>query len=62
MGCSMFLTISEVAARYSVSRTSIWRWLKTDQNFPKPIQIAKATLRWRVSDLEAWESAQAKTI
>lgn len=55
---SQFFTDKNVAARYQVSRPTIWRWLKEGQ-FPKPVKLAGST-RWRLSDLEKWEQeAQA---
>lgn len=49
----------EVGKRYGVSRASIWRWLKTDPNFPKPVALSAGCSRWRLSDLEAWEANRA---
>lgn len=49
----------EVGKRYGVSRASIWRWLKTDPSFPKPVALSAGCSRWRLSDLEAWEAAKA---
>jgi predicted DNA-binding transcriptional regulator AlpA len=40
-----FLSVGEVANRYTVSPKSIWRWLKTEPNFPKPIHLTKGTTR-----------------
>lgn len=49
----------EVGKRYGVSRASIWRWLKTDPSFPKPVALSTGCSRWRLSDLEAWEAERA---
>ena len=58
---SLFLTDIAVAKRYSVSRPTIWRWVKSLDGFPGPIQISVGTTRWRLADLEAWDEAQVST-
>ncbi len=52
-----FLRDTEVAIRYSVSRPTIWRWVK-EGKFPKPIKLGAGSTRWRYSDLEMWEQSQ----
>jgi len=48
-----------VAQRYKVGRTTIWRWVKTDPKFPKPIKLSPGCTRWKACDLEAWEADKA---
>lgn len=50
---------AQVAARYGVNRASIWRWLKSDKSFPKPVSLSPGCSRWRLEDLEAWERAKS---
>lgn len=52
-----YLTDRQAAARYSVSRNTVWRWAK-DGNFPKPIHLSPQCTRWRRSDIVAWEANQ----
>lgn len=49
------LNVEQVAKRYSVSKDTIWRW-RRNGDFPLPIQLGGKTVRWRLSDLEKWES------
>lgn len=56
---TIFLQDKDVAQRYSVSRPSIWRWVKTDPSFPKPVNLTPGCSRWRVEDLEKWERTKA---
>ena len=56
---SPFLTVEQVAERYSVSTASILRW-KREGNFPRPYRIGRSATRWRLSDLVEHES-QLKT-
>jgi predicted DNA-binding transcriptional regulator AlpA len=50
----------ELAARYGVSRPTIWRWA-ADGRFPKPISLQPGTTRWRMSDVIAWEHSRTST-
>ncbi len=49
----------QVRARYGgCSDMWIWRRLKDDPDFPRPIYISKRRF-WRLGDLVAWERALA---
>lgn len=50
-----FLSDKQVAARYSVSRATIWRWVANGK-FPEPIKLSEGCTRWRLSDVEAFEA------
>ena len=62
MRFTMYLSDKQVADRYSVSRISIWRWRKTDPNFPQPVSLSPGCTRWRLSDIEAWEASRAVSV
>lgn len=53
----LYLPDTEVAVRYSISRSTVWRWLK-EGKFPKPVKLGSASARWRLVDLEAWEQTR----
>ena len=56
---SVFLKTQQVQARYGgCSHMFIERRLKNDPTFPRPTFIGRLRF-WRLSDLEAWEAAQA---
>lgn len=55
-----YLSDIQLAARYSVHRTTPWRWAKTDPTFPKPVTLTPGCTRWKLSDIEAWEARKAK--
>jgi prophage regulatory protein len=57
----LYLTDRQVAARYQVHRTTLWRWLKTDPSFPRPVTLSPGCTRWRLADLEAWEALKGGT-
>ena len=56
----LFLSDVQVAARYAVSRTTIWRWSK-ETDFPDPVRLGPGTTRWRLSELEDWERKRQPT-
>lgn len=56
-----FLSDSQVARRYGVHRSTIWRWVKTDPQFPDPIVFSSGCTRWKLSQVEAWEALRAST-
>lgn len=58
MSQMLYLTDKQVAARYGVDRAAIWRWRRTDPDFPDPVKLTPGTTRWRIDELEAWESAR----
>lgn len=53
-----YLSVKEVAARYGVDPSTIWRWLKKGL-FPEPKRFGPQTLRWAISDLESHEAEAA---
>ncbi len=55
-----FLSDKQVAERYSISRPSVWRWVKSVDGFPAPIQLGVGTTRWALEDLEAYERSLSK--
>lgn len=52
-----FLSDKDVAQRYSVSRSTIWCWLKRNPHFPRPVYLSNGTTRWRIADLDAYDDA-----
>ena len=50
-----YLSDKEVAARYSISRATVWRWVN-EGHFPKPIKLGANVTRWKESDLSQWEA------
>lgn len=54
----VYVSDQNLAGRYSVSRQTVWRWLKTDPTFPKPISLSPGCTRWRLDEVERWEAAR----
>ena len=51
-----YLTDCQLAARYGVHRTTLWRWVKTNPDFPKPVTLSPGCTRWKLSMVEGWEA------
>jgi len=51
---SIFISDKQAAERYSVNRTTVWRWLSLGV-FPLPVKLSPGCTRWRLADLEKWE-------
>lgn len=56
-----YLSDIQLAARYSVHRTTPWRWAKSDPTFPTPVTLTPGCTRWKLSEIEAWEASRATT-
>lgn len=55
---NQYVSDAALAARYSVSRNTIWRWTEKGE-LPTPVKLSPGCTRWRLSDVEAWEAKQA---
>ena len=57
------LTVKELAATLGVHERSVWRMAAMAEaghgNFPRPLRIGPKTVRWRLSDIEAYLAALA---
>ena len=49
-----FLSDKQVARRYNVKRTSIWRWVQKN-GFPKPLKLSPGCTRWELESIVEWE-------
>jgi len=56
----IYLSDKENAARFKVSRATVWRWVAT-RAFPPPIKFSSGTTRWRLADIEQWEKKMRAT-
>lgn len=56
----IYLSDKKVAQRYDVHRSTPWRWLKSDRTFPAPVLLSAGCTRWKLSDLEAWETQRSE--
>lgn len=61
MNKQTFLNVKQVANRLAVSVPTVWRWSKAGQ-MPHAIKLSPGCTRWRVADLEKWESEQKESV
>lgn len=52
---NLYLSVEQVAKRFNVSKDSIWRW-KRNGEFPTAVKLGGTTTRWRLADIEEYES------
>lgn len=55
----IYLNDLQLSARYGVHRSTPWRWVKSDPMFPKPVKLSSQCSRWKLSEIEAWETRRA---
>ena len=50
---------TEIAEAIGINRATVWRYVKSDPTFPRPLKLAPKCTRFRASDFEAWLSSKA---
>lgn len=55
----VYASDKQLAERFSVGRATIWRW-SSSGNFPKPVVLSPGCTRWKLSEVEKWESGRAE--
>lgn len=56
-GCKMqdgLIRVTELATMLSVSRSTIWRWVKDNSTFPNPIKVSDKVTAWRRDEIQDW--------
>lgn len=49
-----FLTINETAELLCISRQTVYRYLKTNAGFPKPIHLTEKKIVFRSDEIQNW--------
>lgn len=47
-----------LAARYGVSRPTIWAWVKLDPDFPRPQKLSPGCTRFSLKAAKLWEQSR----
>jgi prophage regulatory protein len=55
---AVYVTDTDLAKRWSVSRPTIWRWHREDSSFPRAVKLGANCSRWKLADIEAWEASR----
>lgn len=53
---ALYIPVDQVAARFSVSIDTIWRWCRKGI-FPKPYHPGGSAARWKIAEIEEYESS-----
>lgn len=53
------LTPKEVCEMFHVCRTTLYRWEKTNQDFPKPFRVNTKVIRYRKDEIEEYKKKSA---
>jgi prophage regulatory protein len=54
----IYIRDTEFGQRLGTCRQTIWRLVKSDPTFPKPIRLTPGCTRWLLSEVEAWEASK----
>jgi predicted DNA-binding transcriptional regulator AlpA len=57
----LYLSDKQIAKKFGVHRTTVWRWIKTC-GFPKPVTLSPGCTRWTETAILSWESRKAEGI
>ena len=55
-----YLSDTQLALRFSVSRATIWRWAESG-NLPSPIKLSPGCTRWRLKEILQFENNRSTT-
>lgn len=56
----LYLTDTQLAKRYDVSRATIWRWVSRGI-LPKPVKFSRGCTRWHRDDIERRDAELSKS-
>jgi prophage regulatory protein len=63
IAATIWVSADEIAARFRVSRNTIWRWTRTPENeFPDPVRLTPRVTRWRLADIERFEEMRSEAL
>ncbi|MDT0581440.1 helix-turn-helix transcriptional regulator [Brumicola blandensis] len=54
-----FLSVKSIAHRYDIAISTVWLRVK-EGKIPKPIKLHGTSTRWKLEDLEKWESKESQ--
>lgn len=55
-----FLSDTDLADRYHISRNTVWRWHRERVDFPRAVKLSPNCTRWKLSEITAWEATKAE--
>ena len=55
----IYFSDKQLAKKYGVHRTTIWRWVKQG-TFPNPVKLSQGCTRWVEKLVQEWEANRVK--
>ena len=55
----VYLSVTQLAERFGVNKSTVWRWSQTDTTFPSPVKLGAQVTRWEFSEIKTWELRRA---
>ncbi len=55
-----YVSVTQLARRYSVDRSTIWRWVQRGI-LPQPFPFSEQTTRWKLADIERRDAEREAT-
>lgn len=53
-----YIRAKRLAPLLAIAEPTLWRWLKYDPTFPKPVRFSGKVTAWLYTDIEAWINAK----
>jgi predicted DNA-binding transcriptional regulator AlpA len=57
-----YLSGIQIAIRYRINQETVWVWAAEYPDFPKPVELSKGSICWKLTELEAWEAKKGIVI
>ncbi len=54
MPLPVLVTVSQVSEALGIARSSVYKLLATDPDFPRPVRVGPRSPRFREAEVEAW--------
>lgn len=54
----IFLRLPDVTAVLGLGRSTVYALLKTDPDFPRPVNLGSRAVAWRRSEIEEWAATR----
>jgi prophage regulatory protein len=54
-----YVSPKQAAAKFDISLATLWRWVKFNPEFPKPIRLSPGCTRFPDADLDAYAQSRS---
>lgn len=49
-----YIRAKKLAPELAISEPTLWRWVKENPAFPKPLKLSAKVTAWKISEISAW--------